>query len=86
MSEPGRCAVFIDPDIALLTPADMGSNWVVLCQDEVYVRDRIAVEKCIGIAVHPVDVEAIMHKFLTDFQRLGMPLYLYDGTPLCPQE
>jgi hypothetical protein len=85
MAEPGRCAVFIDPAIAVLTPAEMGAHWVVLCQDEVYVRDRIAVEQCIGLAVHPTDVETIMQEFLPTLQRLGLPLFLYDGTPVWPE-
>lgn len=84
ISEPGRCAVFLDPDMAVLTPEDIGPDWVVMCQDEVYVRDSIAVEKFIGIAVHPVDARSVMDEFLSEFERQGIPLYLYDGTVVWP--
>lgn len=85
ISEPGRFAVFIDPETSVLTPEDMGPDWVVMCQDEVYVRDRIAVENLIGIAVHLVDADSVMDEFLSDFKRSGIPLYLYDGTAVWPQ-
>src|SRR5205807_8606484 len=39
---PGRFFVFVDPSIPVLTPHDMGREWVILCQDEVYVRGRVA--------------------------------------------
>lgn len=84
MFEPGRLAAFIDPDLPVLTPQEMGPNWVVLCQDEVYVRDRIAAEHIIGIAIHPDDAEAVMEGFLSDLQRFGIPLYRHDGTALWP--
>jgi len=47
LDEPGRFVVFVDPAILVLTPEAMGANWVVLCQDEVYVQDRIAPEHLI---------------------------------------
>ena len=84
ISEPGRIAVFVDPKVPVLTQEDMGSAWVVLCQDEVYVRDGIAVERLIGIAVHPADADAVRDQFRSDLQRLGIPLYLYDGTAVWP--
>jgi hypothetical protein len=79
-------AVFIDPQTSVLTPEDMGPDWVVLCRDEVYVRDRIAAQNLIGVAVHPLDADAVRTEFLPDFKRLGIPLYLYDGTAVWPQE
>ncbi len=85
ISDPGRVAVFIAPEISVLTPEEMGRNWAILCQDEVYVRDRIGVEDLIGVAVHPADVDSVMEKFLADFERLGIPLYLYNGTAVWPQ-
>ena len=83
--EPGRLAVFVNPDIAVLTPEDMGSDWIILCQDEVYVRGSIAVEDLIGVAVHPADVDTVLGELLADFQRLGIPLYLCDGAPVWPE-
>ena len=80
MCEPGRLTVFVNPEIAVLTPEEMGANWVVLCQDEVYVRERIAVEKIIGIVAHPADADSVLSDLLPDFQRSGIPLYLVDGT------
>ena len=85
ISQPGRIAVFVDPKIPVLTQEDMGRDWVILCQDEVYVRDRIAVEHLIGVAVHPADADSVKDAYLSDFQRLGIPLYLDDGTPIWPQ-
>ena len=85
-SEPGRLTLFVDPEMTVLTPKDMGTNWVILCQDEVYVRDRIAVEKIIGIVAHPADANSILAEFLLDFQRLGIPLQLYDGTTVWSPE
>jgi hypothetical protein len=58
---------------------------VILSQDEVYVRDRIPVEDLIAVAVHPADADAIKDKFLPDFQRLGIRLYLCDGTRVWPE-
>jgi hypothetical protein len=82
LNEPGRFAIFVDPAIPVLTPEDMGANWIVLCQDEVYVRDRIAAEHLIGVAVHPADAEPIRSELMVDFQRLGISLYDYDGNVL----
>ena len=82
--EPGRVAVFVDPQTPVLTPEDMGSAWVVMSQDEVYVRDRIAVECLIGIAVHPADADSVRDEYLSDLERLGIPLYLDDGTVVWP--
>jgi hypothetical protein len=84
ISTPGRFAVFVDPRLAVLTPEDLGPKWVVLCRDEVYVRERIATEKLLGIAIHPADAGAVLAEFLPDFERLEMPLYLYDGTVVWP--
>jgi hypothetical protein len=82
LDAPGRFAVFVDPAIAVLTQDAMGTNWVVLCQDEVYVRDRIGTEHLIRVAVHPADAEPVRRDFLADFQRLGISLYDYDGNVL----
>jgi hypothetical protein len=82
--DQGRFAVFIDPDLPVITPEDMGENWAQLCQDEVYVPDGVGLEKVIGIAVHPDDAEPVLAQFLADFQRLAIPLYNYDGTVLWP--
>jgi hypothetical protein len=81
---PGRFAVFVDPTIRVLTPRAMGRNWVILCGDEVYVRDRVPVEKLIGVAVQPEDAQSVMSELLGDFQRVGIPLYDYDGNVLWP--
>ena len=80
ISDRGRVTLFIDPEIAVLTPADMGDNWVELCQDEVYVRDRVPVEKIISLVAHPADADSLLAELLPDFQRLGIPLYWDDGT------
>jgi hypothetical protein len=77
--DPGRFAVFVDPAISVLTPEDMGAHWVELCQDEVYVRDRIAPEHLVGVAVHSADAESVTRELMDDFRRLGMPLYDLDG-------
>lgn len=82
MEEPGRFVVFVDPTIPVLTPEAMGANWVELCQDEVYVRDRVAPESLTGVAVHRADADSVMRDLLADFERLGIPLYGYDGDVL----
>jgi hypothetical protein len=82
--EPGRFAVFIDRDVPVLTPAEMGPNWAVLCLDEVYVSDHIPPEKLIAIAIHPADADSVSREFLADFRRLHLPLYDYDGNVLWP--
>jgi len=82
LDEPGRFIVFVDPAIPVLTPEAMGAHWVILCQDEVYVRDRIALENLIGVAVHREDADSVIRDLLTDFRRLGIPLYDYDGNVL----
>jgi hypothetical protein len=82
--EPDRFAVFIDPAVPVLTPEAMGAHWPMLCMDEVYVRHRIAVEKLIGVAVHPADSESVKVELIDEFRRLGIPLYDYGGNVLWP--
>jgi hypothetical protein len=82
--EAGRITVFIEPDIPVRTPEEMGPHWIVLCQDEVYVPDRIAVDKLIGVAIHPTDADSVMNDLISEFQRLELPLYDYDGNVLWP--
>ena len=60
LSGPGRFSVFVDPAIPVLTPEAMGAPWVVLCQDEVYVRDRVAPENLTGVAVHHADADSVV--------------------------
>jgi hypothetical protein len=84
MCEPGRFTVFVDPALPVLTSQDLGPNWLELSQDEVYVRDGVAPENLIGMAVHPSDAEAVLSEFLEDFRRLEIPLYDYDGNVLWP--
>ena len=79
ISEPGRFAVFVDPQIPVLTQEDLGPDWLVLCQDEVYVQGAIAIEKIIGIAAHEQDIESVMTEFQADLKRLRIPLFTYDG-------
>jgi hypothetical protein len=82
IGDPGRFCVFVDPAFPVLTPEDMGTHWVVLCQDEVYVRDGIATEHLTGIAVHPADAGSVLRELIDDVRRLGIPLYDYDGQVL----
>jgi hypothetical protein len=78
-ADPGRFIVFVDPAIPVLTQEAMGTAWVVLCQDEVYVRDRVAPEHLIGVAVHHTDADSVAGGLIADFRRLGIPLYDYGG-------
>jgi hypothetical protein len=80
--EPGRFIVFVDPTIPVLTPEDMGKQWVILCQDEVYVRDRVGPESLVGVAVHLADVDSVRRDLIADFRRLGIPLYDIEGNVL----
>jgi hypothetical protein len=82
LDEPGRFAVFVDPAMPVLTPEAMGANWVVLCGDEVYVRDRIGSEHLIRVAVHRADAESVIREFMADFRCLGISVYDYDGNCL----
>lgn len=82
--EPGRFAVFVDPDLPVLTPESMGRNWVLLCQDEVYVRDQVPLERLLGVVVHPADADSVRSELLDEFQRAEIPLYDYDGKVLWP--
>jgi hypothetical protein len=66
----------------VLTQETMGASWIVLCQDEVYVRDRVAPEHLAGVAVHHADADSVVGEFIADFRRLGIPLYDYDGNVL----
>ena len=84
LCEPGRFAVFVDPALPVLSPEDMGDHWVVLCQDEVYVRDGIAPKHLTALAIHPADADAILRELGGELQRLGLPLYDYDGNLLGP--
>jgi hypothetical protein len=84
MAVPGRVMVFLDPATPVLTPESMRGSWPLLCQDEVYVRDRVPPEALIGVVVHPADAGPVAAQFAGDFRRLGIPLYDYHGTVLCP--
>lgn len=77
--EPGRFAVFLDPDLPVLTPQTIGEPWVMLSQDEVYVRDRVAPESFTALAVHRVEADAILKEFEADLQRLRIPVYAIEG-------
>ena len=84
-SEPGQFTVFVDPATPVLTPAELGPHWGLLCRDEVYVRERVPVEQLIGIVVHLAGAEAVLAKFLPEFERLALlPLYLHNGTVVWP--
>ena len=82
MCDPGRFMVFVDPATAVLTPESMGQNWCVLCQDEVYVNDRVPVESLIGVIVHPADADSVMNDCSADLQRIAIPLYDSEGRVL----
>ncbi len=82
LDEPGRFSVFVDPAFPVLTPEAMGTHWVVLCQDEVYVQRLIAPQSLTGVAVHHADADSVIGTFIADFRRLGIPLFDYDGNVL----
>ncbi len=84
LCEPGRFAVFVASEIPVLTPEAMGPHWVVLCRDEVYVRECVTVEKLIGVALHPADAGAVKGELLGEFRRCEIPLYDYEGNVLWP--
>jgi hypothetical protein len=75
IADPGRFFVFVDPAIPVLTPEAMGADWVLLCLDEVYVRDRIAPENLTGVVVHHADADKVAADLIVDFRRLGIPLF-----------
>ncbi len=83
---PGMFTVFVDPALPVITQADMGEKWVVLCRDEVYVRERVAVDKLTALVLHPQDAAAVLAEFQAEFERLQLPVYLYDGTLLWPKQ
>jgi hypothetical protein len=74
--------IFVDPSVPELTPEAMGANWVVLCQDEVYVLDRVSPEHFIGVAVHRADAASVRRDLKADFRRLGIPLHDHDSNVL----
>ncbi|HUG94276.1 MAG TPA: hypothetical protein VML55_25830 [Planctomycetaceae bacterium] len=80
--ERGRFTVFVDPQFPVLTPEAMGEHWVILSQDEVYVRDRVPLEHLRGVAIHPADADPVLAELGAEFRRAGIPLYDYDGTVL----
>ena len=82
--EPGRFVVFVDPSIPVITQEEMGEPWPILCMDEVYVRERVTIEQITGIAVHEADADAVRTQFAAEFERLGITLYLLNGTVLWP--
>jgi hypothetical protein len=84
--DPGRFAVFVDPTLPVITQEDMGPDWCVLCQDEVYVRDAVGVDKLLGIAIHPEDADSILRQLESEFRRAQLPLYDYDINVLWPSE
>jgi hypothetical protein len=86
ISMPGHFTVFLDPALPVITPEDLAPHWAKLSQDEVYVRERVPLDKFLGIAVHEADADAILAEFQSEFERTGIPLYLHDGeTRLWPK-
>lgn len=83
-SRPGHFTVLVEPSVPVLTPQDMGPNWMIACMDEVYVRDRIAPQNLGGLVVHPADVDGVLKDFLPNLGALGVPVYLMDGTVIWP--
>jgi hypothetical protein len=55
---------------------------ILLCQDEVYVRDRVPVDWLTAVATHPDDADVVMREFQREFDRLGIPLCDYEGNIL----
>jgi hypothetical protein len=82
--DPGRFIIFVDPAIPVLSPESMGQNWCVLCQDEVYVRDRVPAENLIAVIVHPLDVDSVMTDCLAELQDRAIPVYDSNGNALRP--
>ena len=74
--------MFVDSAIPALTPESMGQNWCVLCQDEVYMKDRVPAESLIGVIVHPADADSVMNDCLADLRRTAIPLYDSEGRAL----
>lgn len=83
-SEPGRFTVIVDPAHPVLTLQEMGPAWMLLCPDEVYVRDQISAEELVGLVVDVADAEAVLGEFLDDLRRLALPLYDIRGRVLWP--
>lgn len=77
--EPGRFTVFIDPEFPVYTQEDMGEEWPILSQDEVYVREIVPAESLLAVAIHESDAEEIVKKLGAEFERLGIPLCDYEG-------
>ncbi len=48
--------------------------------------ERFHVGPVVGIVAHPADADSILAELLPDFQRSGIPLYLYDGTAVWPPQ
>lgn len=86
ISDPGRFAVFIDPQFPVLTPEQMGDAWPELCQDEVYVRGHVPADRFLGVAIHPADVDSVLAAVQSELERLALPLYDYDGRMLWPEQ
>jgi hypothetical protein len=82
MYEPGRFAVFVDPQHPVRTADEMPQPWTVLCQDEVYVHDCVPAEKLIAVAVDPADGAAVLREFQADFERFALPLCDFEGNVL----
>jgi hypothetical protein len=83
-SRPGHFTVLVEPNFPVLTPRDMGQNWMIACMDEVYVRDRIAPQYLSGLVVHSADADEVLKDFLPSLRALGIPVYLMDGTVVWP--
>jgi hypothetical protein len=86
ISEPGRFAVFVDPQFPVLTVQQMGDAWPELCQDEVYVRGYVPADCFLGVAIHPVEVDSVLAAVQSELERLALPLYDYDGRMLWPEQ
>lgn len=79
MCTPGRFAVFVDPAFPVITQEALGESWCVLCQDEVYVRERVGIEHIRAIAVTEEDAEPILRDFADEFDRTGVAVYDWFG-------
>ena len=83
-SRPGHFTVLLEPSLAVLAPEDMGPNWPVMCDDEVYVRNPIEPHHFRGLVIHPAGAAEVLSTFLPKLEARALPVCTLDGAVLWP--
>jgi len=69
---------FVDSEIPVWEPKDMGYAWPIICQDEVYVPNQIPRERITGLAISIGAFDIVRSEYGESIAASNIPLYTFD--------